>query len=158
MKNCVSTQTLFRLSWKRRENFFTHMVSVHFRHLWDQDIPKTAPLFTCTVPSCSYSTKYRYNMLFHLGGRHKQLRDKIRAEGYDDLILSPIDPEVEPDAAGVNGDDSFRYGWIRHQLKYVFISCRHKNYLNIIVVVGISASFLVFRTCRPQTNLMFKGF
>jgi len=95
-------------SWKRRENFFTHMVSVHFRHLWDQDIPKTAPLFTCTVPSCSYSTKYRYNMLFHLGGRHKQLRDKIRAEGYDDLILSPIDPEVEPDAAGVNGDDSFR--------------------------------------------------
>ena len=107
-ENCVSTQTLFCVSWKRRENFFTHMVSVHFRHLWDQDIPKTAPLFTCTVPSCSYSTKYRYNMLFHLGGRHKQLRDKICAEGYDDLILSPIDPEVEPDAAGLNGDDSFR--------------------------------------------------
>ena len=47
-------------SWKRRENFFTHMVSVHFRHLWDNDLPKTASLFKCSVPNCNYSTKYRW--------------------------------------------------------------------------------------------------
>ena len=50
-------------SWKRRENFFTHMVSVHFRHLWDNDLPKTASIFKCKVPNCNYSTKYRYGFL-----------------------------------------------------------------------------------------------
>ena len=41
-------------------------------------------------------------MLFHLGGRHKQLRDKIRAEGYDEEILNPLEPE-EVSGAGVMG-------------------------------------------------------
>ena len=44
-------------------------------------------------------------MLFHLGGRHKQLRDKIRAEGYDEEILNPLEPE-EVLGGGPGGLDS----------------------------------------------------
>ena len=85
-------------NWKRRENFFTHMVSVHFRHLWENDIERSAPMYYCEVEDCSYSTKYRYNLLFHLGGRHKQLREKLQAEGISDLVLEPMEPD-DPDQA-----------------------------------------------------------
>jgi len=80
-------------SWKRRENFFTHMVSVHFRQLWDDDIPKSASNFLCDVAGCRYNTKYRYNMLFHVAGRHKQLRDKLAQESISDDILVPLEPD-----------------------------------------------------------------
>ena len=47
-------------------------------------------------------------MLFHLGGRHKQLRDKIRAEGYDEEILNPLEPEEVIGAGGGPGDSPFQ--------------------------------------------------
>ena len=64
-------------SWKGKDNFFTHLVSTHFKYLWAKEVPRQADMFHCHVPGCTYQSKYRYNFLFHLAGKHKQLKAKF---------------------------------------------------------------------------------
>jgi len=52
--------------WKGKDNFFTHLVSTHFKYLWAAEVPKHADMFQCHVGTCNYQSKYRYNFLFHL--------------------------------------------------------------------------------------------
>lgn len=63
--------------WKGKDNFFTHLVSTHFKYLWATEVPKHADMFQCHVGTCNYQSKYRYNFLFHLAGKHKQLKQKL---------------------------------------------------------------------------------
>ena len=78
--------------WKGKDtsNFFTHMVSTHFKYLWSAEVPKSADMYNCHVPGCDYRTKYRYNFLFHLAGRHKQLKEKLMSEGISPAIIKPV--------------------------------------------------------------------
>ena len=78
--------------WKGKDtsNFFTHMVSTHFKYLWSAEVPKSADMYNCHVPGCDYRTKYRYNFLFHLAGRHKQLKEKLSSEGISASVIKPV--------------------------------------------------------------------
>ena len=78
--------------WKGKDtsNFFTHMVSTHFKYLWSAEVPKSADMYNCHVPGCDYRTKYRYNFLFHLAGRHKQLKEKLSSEGISPAVIKPV--------------------------------------------------------------------
>jgi hypothetical protein len=78
-------------SWKGKDNFFTHLVSTHFKYLWAAEVPRQADMFFCHVPGCSYQSKYRYNFLFHLAGKHKQLKQKLSEEGIPPDVLVPIE-------------------------------------------------------------------
>ena len=66
------------------------MVSTHFKYLWSAEVPKSADMYNCHVPGCDYRTKYRYNFLFHLAGRHKQLKEKLMSEGISPAIIKPV--------------------------------------------------------------------
>ena len=77
--------------WKGKDNFFTHLVSTHFKHLWSSEVPKHADMFQCHVGSCQYQSKYRYNFLFHLAGKHKQLKEKLSQDGISLDVLVPIE-------------------------------------------------------------------
>jgi len=77
--------------WKGKDNFFTHLVSTHFKHLWSNEVPKHADMFHCHVGSCQYQSKYRYNFLFHLAGKHKQLKEKLAQDGISLDVLVPIE-------------------------------------------------------------------
>merc|ERR1712241_1070545 len=46
--------------WKGKDNFFTHLVSTHFKHMWSDEVPKHAEIFHCHVGNCQYQSKYRY--------------------------------------------------------------------------------------------------
>ncbi len=78
-------------SWKGKDNFFTHLVSTHFKYLWAAEVPRQADMFYCHVPGCTYQSKYRYNFLFHLAGKHKQLKQKLAEEGIPADVLVPIE-------------------------------------------------------------------
>ena len=80
-------------SWKGKDNFFTHLVSTHFKYLWAKEVPKQADMFHCHVRDCTYQSKYRYNFLFHLAGKHKQLRQKLAEEGIPQNVLIPIETD-----------------------------------------------------------------
>jgi len=77
--------------WKGKDNFFTHLVSTHFKHLWSNEVPKHADMFHCHVGNCQYQSKYRYNFLFHLAGKHKQLKEKLAQDGISLDVLVPIE-------------------------------------------------------------------
>ena len=77
--------------WKGKDNFFTHLVSTHFKHMWSNEVPKHADLFQCHVGNCQYQSKYRYNFLFHLAGKHKQLKEKLSRDGISLDVLVPIE-------------------------------------------------------------------
>ena len=77
--------------WKGKDNFFTHLVSTHFKHLWQNEVPKHADMFQCHVGNCQYQSKYRYNFLFHLAGKHKQLKEKLSNDGISLDVLIPIE-------------------------------------------------------------------
>ena len=84
--------------WKGKDNFFTHLVSTHFKHLWSTEVPKHADMFHCHVTNCNYQSKYRYNFLFHLAGKHKQLKEKLARDGISLDVLIPIEcDEIEPE-------------------------------------------------------------
>ena len=96
--------------WKGKDNFFTHLVSTHFKYLWAAEVPKHADMFQCHVGSCNYQSKYRYNFLFHLAGKHKQLKQKLANEGIPLDVLVPVetdgsefDTSLLAAAAGSNG-------------------------------------------------------
>jgi len=97
--------------WKGKDNFFTHLVSTHFKYLWATEVPKHADMFQCHVGSCNYQSKYRYNFLFHLAGKHKQLKQKLASEGIPLDVLVPVETdgsEFDPATAlatpgGANG-------------------------------------------------------
>ena len=95
--------------WKGKDNFFTHLVSTHFKYLWAAEVPKHADMFQCHVGTCNYQSKYRYNFLFHLAGKHKQLKQKLASEGIPLDVLVPVETDgSEFDtpsmvAAGANG-------------------------------------------------------
>ena len=97
--------------WKGKDNFFTHLVSTHFKYLWAAEVPKHADMFQCHVGSCNYQSKYRYNFLFHLAGKHKQLKQKLASEGIPLDVLVPVETdgsEFDPTTAlatpgGANG-------------------------------------------------------
>lgn len=80
-------------SWKGKDNFFTHLVSTHFKYLWAKEVPKQADMFHCHVKGCVYQSKYRYNFLFHLAGKHKQLKQKLAEEGIPQNVLVPIETD-----------------------------------------------------------------
>ncbi len=80
-------------SWKGKDNFFTHLVSTHFKYLWAKEVPRSADMYHCHVPGCSYQSKYRYNFLFHLAGKHKQLKQKLAEEGIPENVLTPIETD-----------------------------------------------------------------
>ncbi|TRY63927.1 hypothetical protein TCAL_14296 [Tigriopus californicus] len=88
-------------SWKGKDNFFTHLVSTHFKYMWANEVPKSADMYHCHVPGCSYQSKYRYNFLFHLAGKHKQLKHKLAQEGIPPDVLIPI----ETDGSELEGPD-----------------------------------------------------
>lgn len=77
--------------WKGKDNFFTHLVSTHFKHMWSAEVPKHADMFHCHVGNCQYQSKYRYNFLFHLAGKHKQLKEKLAKDGISLDVLVPIE-------------------------------------------------------------------
>ena len=77
--------------WKGKDNFFTHLVSTHFKHMWSEEVPKHADMYHCHVGSCQYQSKYRYNFLFHLAGKHKQLKEKLANDGVSLDVLVPIE-------------------------------------------------------------------
>ena len=79
--------------WKGKDNFFTHLVSTHFKHMWSNEVPKHADMFHCHVGNCQYQSKYRYNFLFHLAGKHKQLKEKLAQDGISLDVLVPIEVE-----------------------------------------------------------------
>ena len=68
-------------------------------------------MFQCHVGSCNYQSKYRYNFLFHLAGKHKQLKQKLASEGIPLDVLVPVETdgsEFDPTTAlatpgGANG-------------------------------------------------------
>ena len=80
-------------SWKGKDNFFTHLVSTHFKYLWAKEVPRHAEMFICHVAECTYKSKYRYNFLFHLAGKHKQLKSKLVEEGVPLNVLKPIETD-----------------------------------------------------------------
>ena len=77
--------------WKGKDNFFTHLVSTHFKHMWSNEVPKHADMYHCHVGNCQYQSKYRYNFLFHLAGKHKQLKEKLARDGISLDVLIPIE-------------------------------------------------------------------
>ena len=77
--------------WKGKDNFFTHLVSTHFKYLWAAEVPRQADMYFCHVPGCTYQSKYRYNFLFHLAGKHKQLKQKLAEENIPTDVLTPIE-------------------------------------------------------------------
>ena len=77
--------------WKGKDNFFTHLVSTHFKHMWSDEVPKHADMYHCHVGNCQYQSKYRYNFLFHLAGKHKQLKEKLASDGISLDVLIPIE-------------------------------------------------------------------
>ena len=77
--------------WKGKDNFFTHLVSTHFKHMWSNEVPKHADMYHCHVGNCQYQSKYRYNFLFHLAGKHKQLKEKLASDGISLDVLIPIE-------------------------------------------------------------------
>ena len=77
--------------WKGKDNFFTHLVSTHFKHMWSNEVPKHADMYHCHVGNCQYQSKYRYNFLFHLAGKHKQLKEKLARDGISLDVLVPIE-------------------------------------------------------------------
>lgn len=79
--------------WKGKDNFFTHLVSTHFKYLWAAEVPKHAEMFQCHVGSCNYQSKYRYNFLFHLAGKHKQLKQKLAQAGIPLDVLVPVESD-----------------------------------------------------------------
>lgn len=79
--------------WKGKDNFFTHLVSTHFKYLWAKEVPRSADMFHCHVTGCKYQSKYRYNFLFHLAGKHKQLKQKLAEEGIPPNVLIPIETD-----------------------------------------------------------------
>jgi hypothetical protein len=79
--------------WKGKDNFFTHLVSTHFKYLWAKEVPRSADMFHCHVRGCKYQSKYRYNFLFHLAGKHKQLKQKLTEEGIPHNVLIPIESD-----------------------------------------------------------------
>ena len=88
--------------WKGKDNFFTHLVSTHFKYLWATEVPKHADMFQCHVGACNYQSKYRYNFLFHLAGKHKQLKQKLSSEGIPLDVLVPVESDgTEFDAANM---------------------------------------------------------
>ncbi len=92
-------------SWKGKDNFFTHLVSTHFKYLWAEEVPKSADMFHCHVKGCQYQSKYRYNFLFHLAGKHKQLRQKLAEEGIPQNVLVPIETDGSNlEEPGMSGD------------------------------------------------------
>ena len=80
---------------KRKDHFFAHLVSTHFKHLWSSEVPKHADMFQCHVGNCQYQSKYRYNFLFHLAGKHKQLKEKLSQDGISLDVLVPIDMMID---------------------------------------------------------------
>lgn len=100
--------------WKGKDNFFTHLVSTHFKYLWAAEVPKHADMFQCHVGSCNYQSKYRYNFLFHLAGKHKQLKQKLANEGIPLDVLVPVETDgsefdtslVSPGANGGGGTNA----------------------------------------------------
>jgi hypothetical protein len=83
--------------WKGKDNFFTHLVSTHFKHMWSNEVPKHADMFHCHVGNCQYQSKYRYNFLFHLAGKHKQLKEKLARDGISLDVLIPIEVDEVDD-------------------------------------------------------------
>lgn len=83
--------------WKGKDNFFTHLVSTHFKHMWSAEVPKHADMFHCHVGNCQYQSKYRYNFLFHLAGKHKQLKEKLAKDGISLDVLVPIEVDEVDD-------------------------------------------------------------
>jgi hypothetical protein len=79
--------------WKGKDNFFTHLVSTHFKYMWQAEVPKHADMFHCHVGTCTYQSKYRYNFLFHLAGKHKQLKEKLAKDGIPLDVLVPIETD-----------------------------------------------------------------
>ena len=67
--------------------------------MWSNEVPKHADLFQCHVGNCQYQSKYRYNFLFHLAGKHKQLKEKLSRDGISLDVLVPIEvDEVDEEA------------------------------------------------------------
>ncbi len=79
--------------WKGKDNFFTHLVSTHFKYLWAKEVPKQADMYRCHLPDCTYQSKYRYNFLFHLAGKHKQLKEKLAADNIPLDVLVPLETD-----------------------------------------------------------------
>jgi hypothetical protein len=71
-------------------------------------------MFQCHVGSCNYQSKYRYNFLFHLAGKHKQLKQKLANEGIPLDVLVPVETDgsefdtslVSPGANGGGGTNA----------------------------------------------------
>ena len=65
------------------------MVLKHFKGLWKGEVPENSASYNCTVSKHAYFTSLRYNLLFHLAGKHKQLKEKLVANGISREILAP---------------------------------------------------------------------
>ena len=79
----------------RKENYHSHLISSHFKHLWARDVPESKEQaggdYSCIIADCTHQTKFRHSMLIHLAGKHKQLEKKLTEHGYTDEILNPIE-------------------------------------------------------------------
>ncbi|XP_040581936.1 uncharacterized protein [Lepeophtheirus salmonis] len=95
-------------AWKGKDNFFTHLVSTHFKYLWANEVPRHAEMFHCKVQDCNYQSKYRYNFLFHLAGKHKQLKQKLADEGVPLEVLTPLETDGSEFETPLDSPESIR--------------------------------------------------